>query len=250
MQEDIDFFELVIIQRIEGKKDNTYIEKLAPEISTSFFEVANRIGSLKIKGYVDLKPSLGMSEVILTPAARDVLIAANKKAEEKNTDIVDREILKNISNGFNELSQIQEKMKIKGLDLALHLHKLYVNSFIDYSVSNNTAKFLLTEKGFTKAHNEKKTAAESSQAPQKEQQKETSAEEKPKDQGNVPDSETSSEDVKTIMETPEKKEEGIKQYDSKMHYLLEKYKWQILVTLVLLMAILGVIVYKLYAQKS
>jgi len=52
------------------------------------------------------------------------------------------------------------------------------------------------------------------------------------------------------METHEQKEESIKQYDSKAHYLLEKYKWKIVITLVLLLAILGVVVYKLYAQKS
>ncbi len=231
IEEDLDFFELIILFRISQKKENSYLEKLSPELSTSFFEVANRVGALKLKGLIDLKPGLGMNEIVLTDKSKKILEQVEKKSSE-HLDLVDKELLKVISQGFSELNSLKEKLNIRDTDLAVHIHRLCVQHYLDYKPGNNTVTLTLTESGFIKAHSERKTV-------QKHQEKQEAQKSETEEKAN--------EDVEEILrEKPEKTEgekrqdekeargpEGIKTYESKTHYLLEKHFWKVIILLIL-----------------
>lgn len=246
MDQDFDFFELILLQRIAGRKENSYLEKLAPEVSTGFFEVANRVGSLKIKGFLDIKPALGMSEIILNEKANELFLIANKKAEEKTCDVVDKEILKEIYNGLDELTSLQNKLKIRNSDLALHLHKLTINSYIDYNIGNNTVKFVLTEKGFAKAHHEKKS---SSQQQDGEVDQPIDKKEVPEDVKELLGTDSKSKDEQLPTQQKEYEPQTPKQYNSKLEYILDRYKLQIIASIIILLIAIGILIYGLMKEN-
>ncbi|MCX8166383.1 MAG: hypothetical protein N3E37_00835 [Candidatus Micrarchaeota archaeon] len=246
MQENIDFFELVLLQTINSKKDTAYLEKLPAEMNSSFYEIANRTGSLRLKELIEIKSSIGTTELVLTAKAKDFLSMIEKKTEEKqHLDHLSKEVLKCIANNMNELYEIQKSLNIRETDLTINLYTLYKKELIDYTCQNNTVKFVLTEKGFSKAYAEKLRSEDVKEKAEK-------RDEKPKDQ------EETEEDVKELLKedsntkssekkvevTNDKKDETnkIKVYDSKLEYYLHKY-W--IVLLLILIVVFGIVVYYL-----
>ncbi len=142
---ELTFLDLAVLHRVDN---DTYIEKFGSRINTSFFETANLIGTMKIKGLVDFEQSIGgNSKVTLASKGKYVLEVAEKKSKEQ-LDNLDNTILLAISKGASKLEELQNKINIRSEDLAFHLEKLYVQSYIDYHIRSAEIFVSLTENGF------------------------------------------------------------------------------------------------------
>lgn len=142
---ELTFLDIAILHRID---DDSYIEKFGSRINTSFFETANLMGTMKIKGLVDFEQSIGgNSKVNLASKGRYILEVAEKKSKEE-LDNLDNTILITVSKGISKLSELQEKINIRSEDLAFHLEKLYVQSYVDYYIRSSELFVTLTENGF------------------------------------------------------------------------------------------------------
>jgi predicted transcriptional regulator len=145
MANDINYLDLLILKKLEP--DST-VEKFGPIINTSFFETANILGSMKIKGLIDIQASIGgLSPIIVLPKAKDIISLAISKASEP-LDPLDYEILKNIKRGTKELIALEKRINLASFDLALRLYKLKSNGYIVDQVQSAKVFFSLTEKGF------------------------------------------------------------------------------------------------------
>ena len=75
---ELTFLDLVILKKIDA---NSSVENFGSLINTSFFETANLLGTVKIKGYVNIETSIGgISKVTITDAGMGILALAEKKA--------------------------------------------------------------------------------------------------------------------------------------------------------------------------
>ncbi|MCX8163202.1 MAG: hypothetical protein N3D10_01465 [Candidatus Micrarchaeota archaeon] len=165
MNNDINYLDLLILKKLEP--DST-IEKFGPIINTSFFETANILGTMKVKGLIDIQSSIGgLSPIIVLPAAKDLISLAIKKASEP-LDQLDFEILLLLKKGIKELYVLEKTLNITSFDLALRLYKLRSNNYISDQVQSAKVYLSLTEKGFLLAKEKDGTLATSS-SPSKEQ---------------------------------------------------------------------------------
>ncbi|OIO21641.1 hypothetical protein COV61_04875 [Candidatus Micrarchaeota archaeon CG11_big_fil_rev_8_21_14_0_20_47_5] len=143
--DELTFLDLAVLRKID---DDTVVERFGSKINTSFFESANLLGTLKVKGYIDISPSLGgNSGVILTEQGRHIIKRATEKAQEE-TDYLDSAILEAIAKGANTPENLAVKLSTKPRDIALHLDKLVYNNFVDYDIRNAKISLALTESGF------------------------------------------------------------------------------------------------------
>ncbi|MEM4137205.1 MAG: hypothetical protein QXF48_00850 [Candidatus Anstonellaceae archaeon] len=145
MESDINYLDLLILKKLEP--DST-VEKFGPLINTSFFETANILGTMKIKGLIDIQASVGgLSPIIILPKAKDLISLAIQKASEP-LDSLDFEILSLLKKGIKELVLLEKTLNITSLDLALRLYKLKSNGYISDQVQSARVYLSLTEKGF------------------------------------------------------------------------------------------------------
>lgn len=144
---ELTFLDLAILRRID---ENSTVERFGTTINTSFFETANLIGTLKVKGFINIEPSIGgISKVSLTEAGSGILRIADEKAT-LDTDALDNAILRTLATGVRDLDVLMSALNVKGSDLAYHLHGLYVKGLIDYDIRSARVSLSLTEKGFNK----------------------------------------------------------------------------------------------------
>jgi len=105
---ELTFLDIAILHRID---EDTYIEKFGSRINTSFFETANLLGTMKIKGLIDFEQSIGgNSKVSLASKGKYILEVAEKKSKEQ-LDNLDSTILTAIAKGTSKLTELNEKIK-------------------------------------------------------------------------------------------------------------------------------------------
>ena len=145
MSEELTYLDLLVLRKIDA---DSSVEKFGQQINTSFFEAANILGTMKIKGLVDIQSSIGgQSPLMVTGTGSDALAAAAQKASEP-LDALDSAILKAMGSGARELTALQNQLNIRSSDLAFHLHKLKSQDCIDHEVRSGKVLLSLTEKGF------------------------------------------------------------------------------------------------------
>ena len=142
---ELNFLDLAILKKVDA--DST-VEKFGSVINTSFFETANLLGTIKIKGYINIESSVGgISKVTLTDAGTSLLVFAAQKADEP-VEPLDNAILHALAGGARELDALQHALNIRGADLAYHVNKLVKQGFIDFELRSAKVYFVLTETGF------------------------------------------------------------------------------------------------------
>jgi len=142
---ELTFLDLVILKKIDA---NSSVENFGSVINTSFFETANLIGTVKIKGYVNIETSVGgISKVTITDAGQGILTLAEKKAAEP-IEPLDNALIHALAGGAKDPSALQSQLNIRSGDLAYHINKMVVQSFMDYEVRSSKVNLMLTEQGF------------------------------------------------------------------------------------------------------
>jgi hypothetical protein len=147
---ELTFEDLLVLKRIDA---DTVVERFSSKINASFFEAANLLGKLKLKGYVDIEASPGLSKVWLTEGGKTILHVADARAGEE-TDNLDISVLRAISGGSNSASGTSKSLNLRHSDLAFHLYRLLAHDLIDYNMHTSKAgwevNISLTEAGFNK----------------------------------------------------------------------------------------------------
>ncbi|MEM4389059.1 MAG: hypothetical protein QXG98_00155 [Candidatus Micrarchaeia archaeon] len=144
--EELTFLDLAVLQRIDSE---SVVEKFGQKINSSFFDAANILGNLKLKGYITIESSLGFSPIKLTEAGKEVL----RLADEKNDGVVgplDAAILNTVGGGRRDAGRLATELNVRSSDLAFHLHKLVKMGLVDYTIRNGKVELMLTEQGFNK----------------------------------------------------------------------------------------------------
>ncbi len=142
---ELNFLDIVILKKIDP---DSSVEKFGSTINTSFFETANLLGTIKIKGYINIESSLGgISKVAITDAGTSILAMADQRARDQ-IEPLDNAILHAIAGGTKEMEALRSSLNIRSGDLAYHAHKLISQGFLDYDVRSAKVEFVLTEQGF------------------------------------------------------------------------------------------------------
>ena len=142
---ELTFLDLVILKKIDA---NSSVENFGSLINTSFFETANLLGTVKIKGYVNIETSIGgISKVTLTDAGMGILTLAEKKAAEP-IEPLDNALLHALAGGAKSPEALQSQLNIRSGDLTYHINKMVVQSFMDYEARSGKVNLMLTEQGF------------------------------------------------------------------------------------------------------
>ena len=148
MSEELTYLDFLVLRKLDAEST---VERFGTHINTSFFETANVLGTMKIKGLLDIQSSIGgQSPLVITGTGQDVLATAMQKAAEP-LDALDHAILKAIGAGARDLGGLQGQINIRSPDLAFHLHKLKSQDFIDQEIRSAKVMLSLTEKGFISA---------------------------------------------------------------------------------------------------
>ena len=178
---ELTFLDLVILKRIDA---NSSVENFGSLINTSFFETANLLGTVKIKGYVNIETSIGgISKVTATDAGMGILTLAEKKAAEP-IEPLDNALLHALAGGAKDPEALQSSLNIRSGDLAYHINKMVVQSFMDYEVRSSKVNLMLTEQGFNSTGGVKVQGAPTAAAPA-EKKEEAKKEEKAAAEGNA-----------------------------------------------------------------
>lgn len=144
--ENLTFLDLVILRRID--KDST-VEKFGSSINTSFFESANLLGGLKVKGLITFTQSIGgQSPMSITEKGYEFMKEGDDKAKGRVTTL-DKSILNEIGAGASTVEDLRKVINIIPKDLALHLEKLFIRGLIEYEIRASKITLSLTERGFT-----------------------------------------------------------------------------------------------------
>lgn len=142
---ELNFLDIIILKKIDA---DSSVEKFGSMINTSFFETANLLGTIKIKGYINIESSLGgISKVTMTDAGTSILAMADQRARDQ-IEPLDNAILHAIAGGVKEMEALRSSLNIRSGDLAYHIHKLVSQGFLDYEVRSAKVNFVLTEQGF------------------------------------------------------------------------------------------------------
>ena len=142
---ELTFLDLVVLKKIDPESS---VEKFGSAINTSFFETANLLGTIKIKGYISIESALGgISKVSITDAGTSILSVADQKAKEP-IEPLDNAILHTVAGGTKEMEALRSTLNIRSGDLAFHINKLISQGFMDFEVRSAKVSFVLTEQGF------------------------------------------------------------------------------------------------------
>ncbi len=154
--DNINFLDLIALTRI---KPETSVEKFGSEINSSFFDSSNILGTLKQKGLIDFTVNFPeQNKIIITDIGKKLIDDANSKAETE-FDLLDLEILKQLSVAKRHLTDLSSTLNIISSDLALRLYKLLKQNFISYTIHNANIELMLTESGFMKIKSSQQQAA-------------------------------------------------------------------------------------------
>lgn len=142
---ELTFLDIAILKKVDAESS---VEKFGSIINTSFFETANLLGTVKIKGYINIESSVGgISRVTMTDAGNSILSVADARSKEP-VEPLDNAMLHAVAGGSRELDSLQQSLGIRSADLAYHINKLVSQGFMDYEVKSAKVYFVLTEMGF------------------------------------------------------------------------------------------------------
>jgi len=144
MPADLNFLDIVVLERIQG---DTIMDSFSGTIGTSFFETAEVMGKMKVKGIIDIIPTIGKSIVKRTASGETILRQAEMRIAEP-LDELDHAIIKSIAAGTNEFNKMQEQMNVKSEDLAYRCYKVTKQGYADYTIRNAKTFLTMTESGF------------------------------------------------------------------------------------------------------
>ncbi len=146
---EINFLDVVCILRITPDMTE---EKFSGAINASYFDAANLVGTLKQKGLIDINSGFpGPTSIVLTDSAKALLNDLNARSSEP-LDVLDSEILRQLSGGKRLPMELQSTLNLVSKDLAYRLYKLYKQNLLTYELRNGNVELLLTEQGFLKAN--------------------------------------------------------------------------------------------------
>ncbi|MFH1447758.1 MAG: hypothetical protein ABIG39_02750 [Candidatus Micrarchaeota archaeon] len=143
-EKELTFMDLVVLQRIGP---DTTLERFGSKINSSFFDAANILGTLKLKGYVEIEAAIGASKINVSEGGKAILSMAEEKSSGE-IDTLDKGILKAISKGAKDVRKLEDIMNVRSGDLAYHIYKLVKNNYVDYDVRAGNVNMMLTENGF------------------------------------------------------------------------------------------------------
>ncbi len=138
------FLDLVVLEKIE--KD-THLDGFGGHINSSFFDTAALMGTLQVKGLVEIKSTIGRSTANRSKTGEEILARAGEKSQEP-LDELDHAILKTIAAGANTFDKTKDELNIRSDDLAFHLYKIVQQGYADYDIRNTRMTLTLTENGF------------------------------------------------------------------------------------------------------
>lgn len=141
---DLEFIDVAVLERIGA---DTTVENFGSKISSTFFEAANLLGTLKLKGYINIHSAIGNSPVVITEKGRMIMKDLNADAE-KEVGKVDLAVLGNVKGGLKDPAQIESALNINSRDMAYSIYKLWKKGLIEYKVRNAKVELLLTSQGF------------------------------------------------------------------------------------------------------
>jgi len=141
---DVEFIDIALLRKIDAE---TTVESFGPKINSTFFETANLLGALKIKGFIDIHSSIGNSPVIISERGK-MLLKELDVFSQQNLSRVDLAVLGNIKGGIKDPKQIESLLNVNARDIAFSIYKLHNKGFVDYRVKNAAVELLLTTKGF------------------------------------------------------------------------------------------------------
>jgi len=140
---DLEFIDVIVLKKIDA--DST-VESFGSRLG-GIFEAANLLGSIKLKGYIDIHSIIGNSPVLLTEKGNSLLHDLEVHSRTPITKI-DKAVLDSIKDGFSEPKQISRMLNINSRDIAYSLNKLWVKNYIDVSSNNGKVEITLTTLGF------------------------------------------------------------------------------------------------------
>lgn len=143
-EKELTFIDLIVLEKME--KD-TVINTLGSVIDASFFETAQLMGTMQMKGFVEIAPGIGRSVANRTQVGEGILARAQLKAGEP-LDELDHAVLKLIAAGARNFETLAADLNVGSDALSYHLYKLAKQGYLDYSVKSAKAAFSLTEEGF------------------------------------------------------------------------------------------------------
>jgi predicted transcriptional regulator len=159
--EETTFLDMAVLQRIDAEST---VERFGTKINSSFFDAANILGGLKLKGLVSIESKFpGPSSVALTPAGSELLKQADERSA-ADIDTLDLAILSKVAEGAAEEAAIAGALNIRSQDLAFHIYKLAKKALLGYQLRGGKTFFSLTEEGFKQVgYRPKKEAAPAQQ---------------------------------------------------------------------------------------
>lgn len=144
MAEELTLLDLLVIEKMEK---NTLIDAFGSQINSSFFDTAALMGTLQVKGLIEIKATIGKSVANRTQFGDEIIKRAQARAEEP-LDELDHAILKIIAAGARDFDQIRNELNIRSDDLSYHLYKIIKQGYADYEIRNVKLTISLTETGF------------------------------------------------------------------------------------------------------
>lgn len=141
---DLEFIDVAILKKID---DETTVENFGSKINSTFFEAANLLGNLKVKGYIDIHSSIGNSPVIISEKGR-LLIKELDVFSQDALSRFDLAVLGNVKGGVKDPGQIEELLNTTSRDVAFSLYRLWSKGLVEYFVRNGRVEVRLTSQGF------------------------------------------------------------------------------------------------------
>jgi len=139
------FLDLAAMLKID---DATTVENFGGRINSSFFEGANLLGSLKLKGYVEFTATVGTNPVGLSEKGKNILLLLEKESE-KEIGELEHAVLESIAEGYNKPDKVSSKLNVSEKDVAVNLYRLLKKGYLEHSFRNGKVTVVLTEKGFS-----------------------------------------------------------------------------------------------------
>ena len=166
----------------------------------------------------------------------EILVPEGSK---EGLDNLDSAILESISKGESKLDALRGDINIRSEDLAFHLEKLYVQSYIDYYIRSSELYLTLTENGFNeigsvKKKEKSKDIEETIDETEKPEEKYES-----KMQEEMPENES----IQTKLTNIEESDEDMmtKRVRTKREHYWGKYKIYYFLAIILILIVLGLI---------
>ncbi|MCL5105898.1 MAG: hypothetical protein M1331_00670 [Candidatus Marsarchaeota archaeon] len=145
--DNINFMDLIALIKI---KPDTPVEKFGAEINASFFDSSNILGGLRTKGLIDFSVNFpDQNKIQVTDAGKQLMQDAEQKSGAE-FDLLDMEILRQLSGAKRDITDISGALNIRPVDLAFRLYKLLKGDYISYNFKNANIEIMLTETGFIK----------------------------------------------------------------------------------------------------